>query len=174
MTTKDFTAHMAEIAEEEARILKQNRLLREEIGHSTAPRRTAAGTRSRAKERSRQGVTREVMRCTPVALDSRRQLWRGYSPLEGSATFACQGGGECARLRRAVGEERCTRVSSSGESAGLVASSFRKRVRCSAFWLAPGGPTACAVRHRMPASRYRRPLPSSPLGTETDLMIEMT
>ena len=35
VTTKDFTARVAEIAEEEARILKQNRLLREEIVHST-------------------------------------------------------------------------------------------------------------------------------------------
>ena len=34
MTTKDFVTHMVEIAEKEARILKQNRLLREEIGHS--------------------------------------------------------------------------------------------------------------------------------------------
>ena len=35
VTPKDFTAHMAEIAEKVARILKQNRLLREEIGHSS-------------------------------------------------------------------------------------------------------------------------------------------
>ena len=31
--TREFTAHMATLAEAEARILKQNRLLREEIEH---------------------------------------------------------------------------------------------------------------------------------------------
>ena len=35
MTTKDFSAYMAEIEETEARTLKQNRLLREEIGLSS-------------------------------------------------------------------------------------------------------------------------------------------
>ena len=68
VTTKNFTAHMAEIAEREARIL---RLLREEIGSQVqgGRREQEAGQRNGGRQR----VTRNMMWCAPAAEDSRRR-----------------------------------------------------------------------------------------------------
>ena len=51
VTTKDFAAHMADIAEKKARTLKQNRLLREEVGHSSK----ADGASGSGNERKKMG-----------------------------------------------------------------------------------------------------------------------
>ena len=77
VTAKDFTAHKAEIPEKEARVLKQNGLLREEIRHSS--KQTAAGTRSRTKAREPGG---------------------GHPRLRQPLSVMAE---DCAQLRRAVG-----------------------------------------------------------------------
>ena len=81
---EDETAHMAEIAEKEARILERSRLLREETGHL---QETGQGGGCQ------QRLARGMMRCAPAARDSRRQPIRGEtSRCSRSATSACQGG----------------------------------------------------------------------------------
>ena len=88
VTTKGFTAHMAEIAEKEARILKPNRPLREEIGHRSKPDGSGNDKQDRklelAKCHPRHDAVRSGCRRCPPSADT---SWRGFSLLKGSATF---------------------------------------------------------------------------------------
>ena len=78
VTTKDLTSHLAEVAENEARILKQYRLLSKVM--ESGQRKQEAGQR----EGSQQRVTRDIMRCAldgagPPSADT---SWRIFSLLK--------------------------------------------------------------------------------------------
>ena len=107
VTTKDLTAH---IAENEARILKQNQLLGEEVSHCSKVDGSGSKKQDRGTRAGKGSPENDVVRTGSGGLPTSAVcLWRGFSLLKGSGTVACQGGGDCAQLRRAVGEERCTR-----------------------------------------------------------------
>ena len=74
MTTKDFTAHKADIAEKEARILKQNRLLREKIGYSSKV--DGSGNKKQDKGSGAGNESGDMMRC---ALAAGKPIFRGES-----------------------------------------------------------------------------------------------
>ncbi len=56
IATREFTAHMATLAEAEARILKQNRLLREELDHKKKTEDGKGSGKDRKKEKGDGGA----------------------------------------------------------------------------------------------------------------------
>ena len=113
------------------RILKKNRLLREEIGHSS---------KADGSENMKQEEGKEPAKAHQRHVAVRTGCW-GFPPspdtswrdLKESVTSACQGGGDCVQLRRVVGEERCTRRSERLRYAGAwVAVNAFSSARCAA------------------------------------------